>query len=90
MNGHATKSVDRYCELANGKDSCCAKSNSRLDNHHFNEEELEAVGESSHTDCVEMLVFCTDWHTWHFFGLRTNLFDLSPHGQELMADAQLV
>ena len=52
------KCVERYCELENRKDSA-AKTKSQvpcLDDHNFNKEELETVGELSKTmftNCLE-------------------------------------
>ena len=65
MEGHAEKCLARYCELANKKTEQLYKvSTPCLDDHHFKKEELESVGELSKsmlTNCLEMLVICTNW-----------------------------
>ena len=46
MEGHARKCVERYCELANKQTEQFFKVSSPcLDDHHFNQEEFESVGE---------------------------------------------
>ena len=48
MEGHATKCVERYCELANRTTQQLYKvSTPCIDDHHFKEEELKSVGELS-------------------------------------------
>ena len=48
MEGHAKKCVERYCELANKTtQQLCKVSTPCIDDHHFKEEELKSVGESS-------------------------------------------
>ena len=48
MEGHAPKSVERYCELANKKVEQRYKvPNPCLDDHQFKQEELKSVGELS-------------------------------------------
>ena len=48
MEGHATKCVERYCELANKTTQQLYKvSTPCIDDHHFKEEELKSVGELS-------------------------------------------
>ena len=60
MEGFAKKCEERYCELANQRQSSCTKvSTLCLDDDHFKEEELESVGELSKvcsTDCFDILV----------------------------------
>ena len=48
MEGHAKKFVERYCELANKTTQQLYKvSTPCIDDHHFKQEELKSVGESS-------------------------------------------
>ena len=48
MEGHAKKCVERYCELTNKTTQQLYKvSTPCIDDHHFKEEELESVGDSS-------------------------------------------
>ena len=58
MAGHAKKCVERYCELANRTtQQLCKVSTSRIDDHHFKEEELKSVGDSSKV-CSQIVLKC--------------------------------
>ena len=58
MDGHAQKCVERYCELANKKDEAVFKVSSPcLDDHQFEKEELESVGELSIV-CSQIVLKC--------------------------------
>ena len=67
MEGHAKKSVERYCELANRTTQQLYKvSTPCIDDHHFKEEEYEIRGrivKSMLPDCLEMLILGTYWTT---------------------------
>ena len=48
VEGHAKKCVEQYCEVANmNTEQLCKGSTPCLDDHNFNKEELETVGELS-------------------------------------------
>ena len=48
MMGHAKKCVERYCELANKTTQQLYKvSTLCIDDHHFKEEEMKSVGQTS-------------------------------------------
>ena len=48
MEGHAKKCVERYCELANKTTQQLYKvSTLCIDDHHFKEEEMKSVGQTS-------------------------------------------
>ena len=58
MEGHAKKCVERYCELANKTTQQLYKvSTPCIDDHHFKEEEMKAVGELSNT-CSQIVLKC--------------------------------
>ena len=58
MEGHAKKCVERYCELANKSTQQFYKvSTPCIDDHHFKEEEMKAVGELSHV-CSQIVLKC--------------------------------
>ena len=58
MEGHAKKCVERYYELANKTTQQLYKvSTPCIDDHHFKEEELKTVGESSKV-CSQMVLKC--------------------------------
>ena len=58
MAGHATKCVERYCELANKTTQHLYKvSTPCIDDHHFKEEEMKSVGELSHV-CSQIVLKC--------------------------------
>ena len=58
MEGHAKKCVERYCELANRTTQQLHKvSTPCIDDHHFKEEELKSVGESSKV-CSQIVLKC--------------------------------
>ena len=58
MAGHAKKSVERYCELANKTTQQLYKvSTPCIDDHHFREEELKSVGELSKV-CSQIVLKC--------------------------------
>ena len=58
MEGHATKCVERYCELANKTTQQLHKvSTPCIDDHHFKEEELKSVGELSKV-CSQIVLKC--------------------------------
>ena len=56
MEGHAQKCVERYCELANEKVEYKVSSPC-LDDHQFEKEELESVGELSEV-CSQIVLKC--------------------------------
>ena len=59
MEGHAKKCVERYCELANKTTQQLCKVSIRcIDDHHFKEEELKSVGESSKV-CSQIVMKCS-------------------------------
>ena len=61
MEGHAKKYVERYSELANKTTQQLHKiATPRLDDHQFNEEELESVGELP----KRMLSYCSKMHVF--------------------------
>ena len=56
MEGHAKKSVERYCELANKNTQQLHKvATPCMDDHQFKEEENESVGELS-TVCSQIVL----------------------------------
>ena len=58
MEGHAKKSVERYCELANKTTQQLYKvSTPCIDDHHFKEEELKSVGKWSQV-CSQIVLKC--------------------------------
>ena len=58
MEGHAKKCVERYRELANKTtQQLCKVSTPCIDDHHFTEEELKAVGELSKV-CFQIVLKC--------------------------------
>ena len=58
MEGHAKKSVERYCELTNKTTQQLYKvSTPCIDDHHFNEEELKSVEELSNV-CSQIVLKC--------------------------------
>ena len=58
MEGHAKKSVERYCELANKTTQQLYKvSTPCIDDHHFKEEGMKSVGELSHV-CSQIVLKC--------------------------------
>ena len=58
MEGHAKKSVERYCELANRTTQQLYKvSTPCSDDHHFKEEELKSVGDLSNV-CSQIVLKC--------------------------------
>ena len=58
MEGHAKKCVERYCELANKTTQQLYKvSTPCIDDHHFKEEEMKSVGESSQV-CSQIVLKC--------------------------------
>ena len=58
MEGHVKKRVERYCELANKKTEQLYKVSAPcLDDHNFEKEELESVGELSSV-CSQMVLKC--------------------------------
>ena len=58
MEGHAKKSVERYCELANKTTHQLYKvSTPCIDDHHFKEEEMKSVGELSQV-CSQIVLKC--------------------------------
>ena len=58
MAGHAKKCVERYCELANKTTQQLYKVSTQcIDDHHFKEEELKSVGESSKV-CSQIVLKC--------------------------------
>ena len=58
MEGHAEKSVERYCELAHKKaEELYTVSSPCLDDHHTKKEELESVGELSEV-CSQIALKC--------------------------------
>ena len=58
MEEHATKCVERYCELANRTTQQLYKvSTPCIDDHHFKEEELKSVGELSKV-CSQIVLKC--------------------------------
>ena len=58
MEGHAKKCVERYCELANKTTQQLYKvSTPCIDDHHFEEEEMESVGELSKV-CSQLVLKC--------------------------------
>ena len=58
VEGHARKCVERYCELANKTTQQLYKvSTPCIDDHHFQEEELKSVGESSKV-CSQIVLKC--------------------------------
>ena len=58
MAGHAKNCVERYCELANKTTQQLYKvSTPCIDDHHFKEEELKSVGESSKV-CSQIVLKC--------------------------------
>ena len=62
MEGHATKCVERYCELAHKTTQQLYKiSTPCIDDHHFKEEELKSVGELSQI-CSQIVLKCFSWH----------------------------
>ena len=58
MEGHAEKSVERYCELAHKKaEELYTVSSPCLDDHHTKKEELASVGELSEV-CSQIVLKC--------------------------------
>ena len=58
MEGHAKKCVERYCELANKTMQQLYKvSTPCIDDHHFKEEEMKSVGESTQV-CSQIVLKC--------------------------------
>ena len=58
MEGQAKKCVERYCELANKTTHQLYKvSTPRIDDHHFKDEEMKAVGELSQV-CSQIVLKC--------------------------------
>ena len=58
MVGHAKKSVERYCELANRTtQQLCKVSTPCIDDHNFKEEEMKSVGELSQV-CYQIVLKC--------------------------------
>ena len=58
MEGHTTKCVERYCELANKTTQQLHKvSTPCIDDHHFKEEEMKLVGELSQL-CSQIVLKC--------------------------------
>ena len=58
MEGYAKKCVERYCELANKTTQQLYKvSTPRIDDHHFEEEEMKSFGEFSQV-CSQIVVKC--------------------------------
>ena len=58
MEGHAKRCVERYCELANKTTQQLYKvATPCMDDHQFEEEENESVGELS-TDCSQIVLKC--------------------------------
>ena len=58
MEGHAKKSVERYCELANRTTQQLYKvSIPFIDEHRFKEEEMKSVGELSQV-CSQIVLKC--------------------------------
>ena len=58
MEGHATKCVERYCELANKTTQQLYKvSTPCIDDHHFKKEELKSGGELSKV-CPQIVLKC--------------------------------
>ena len=58
IEGHATKCLERYCELANKTTQQLHKvSTPCIDAHHFKEEEMKSVGELSST-CSQIVLKC--------------------------------
>ena len=61
--GHAKKCVKRYCELANKTTQQLDKVRTPcLDDHQFEEEELETVGELSNVCSLMVLKIFNFWH----------------------------
>ena len=67
MEGHAKKCVERYCELANKTTQQLFEvSTPGIDDHHFEEEEMKSVGETSQAcsqNCSKMFILGTNWKT---------------------------
>ena len=58
MEGHAQKSVERYCELANKTTQQLHKvSTPCIDDHHFKGKEMKSVGDLSHV-CSQIVLKC--------------------------------
>ena len=57
MEGHAKKCVERFCELANKTTQQLKVSTPCIDDHHFEEEELNSVGELSQV-CSQIVLKC--------------------------------
>ena len=58
MTGHAKKSVERYCELANKTTQQLYNvSTPCIDDHHVKEEEMKSVGELSRV-CSQIVLKC--------------------------------
>ena len=65
MERNAQQFVERYCELATKKvEQLNIVSNSCLDDHQFNKEELESVEEISQVRS-QIVLNCTNGETWH-------------------------
>ena len=61
MEGHAKECVERYCELANKTtQQLCNVATPCMDDHQFEEEENESVGEVS-TVCSQFVLKCLYW-----------------------------
>ena len=90
MEGHAEKCVERYCELANKKvEQLHEVSHPCLDDHQFNQEELDSVVELSEV-CSQIVLTCLYLarieKTWHFYGEWTNLQEQSQNWLEHVTD----
>ena len=72
MEGHAKKCVERYCELANKTTQQLYKvSTPCINDHRFNEEEMNSVGELSQV-CSQIVLKVDTWHELEdlmFYGL---------------------
>ena len=94
MEGHAQKCVERKCELANKKtEQLYTVSSLCLDDHNFQKEELEAVGEMSKT-CFQIILKCLFLARIGrldiLWAAKTNLLEESQNGQELVTNVWLV
>ena len=69
MEGRAKKCVERYCEVVGEEtEQLYTVSTPCSDDHYFKKEELESVGvlfKNMLLDCLDMLVFGTNWWTRH-------------------------
>ena len=88
MEGHAPKCVERHSELADKNiDQLCEVSTLCIDDHQFEPEELEAVGEVSQV-CSQIVLKCllldAYRQTWR---LETNWKEQSRNVQNLVTSA---